>query len=139
MQREELEGAGRQHRPGADDRGDRRRRAGARARRRVAAAIRRRPLGGDRPLIIESLVEDKSAYYGVPYAAIRSERFLYVEYENGEEELYDLEHDPFELESRHDDPEFAATKDALAAALESRRECAGEACDEPLEQAPDPG
>jgi N-acetylglucosamine-6-sulfatase len=32
-----------------------------------------------------------------PYSAIRTERYLYVEYRNGSRELYDLRADPFEL------------------------------------------
>jgi N-acetylglucosamine-6-sulfatase len=31
------------------------------------------------------------------YEAMRSRRFLYVEYNDGETELYDLRHDPLEL------------------------------------------
>jgi N-acetylglucosamine-6-sulfatase len=38
---------------------------------------------------------------GVPtYCAIRSERYAWIEYGNGEKELYDLRKDPFELRNR---------------------------------------
>jgi arylsulfatase A-like enzyme len=39
-----------------------------------------------------------------PYSALRSERFLYVEYTNGWVELYDLAKDPFQLENLAADP-----------------------------------
>ncbi len=54
----------------------------------------------DRALLLESLVRDGSTYYGYPYAAIRSGHFLYVAYENGDEELYNLARDPDQLRSR---------------------------------------
>ncbi len=34
-----------------------------------------------------------------PFEAIRTETHKYVEYENGEAELYDLTNDPYELEN----------------------------------------
>ncbi len=55
---------------------------------------------GHRPLVIESLVRDRSTYYGFPYSAIRTGRWLYAEYETGDRELYDLHADPEQLESR---------------------------------------
>lgn len=44
-------------------------------------------------------------------------RQLYVEYATGEQELYDLATDPFEMESRHADPAFATRRAELAARL----------------------
>ena len=45
---------------------------------------------------------------GVPgrgeFDALRTYRYLYAEYTTGERELYDLERDPYELQSRHADP-----------------------------------
>jgi N-acetylglucosamine-6-sulfatase len=38
------------------------------------------------------------------FCAVRSEGFLYVVYATGEEELYDLSQDPFELDNRATDP-----------------------------------
>jgi arylsulfatase A-like enzyme len=40
-----------------------------------------------------------------------------VEYETGERELYDLNPDPWQLESRHDDPALASLRDELHARL----------------------
>lgn len=62
------------------------------------------------------------------YAAIRTPRHKYVEYRTGERELYDLERDPFELRSRHDDPSYAARRRELARKLDALRDCAGPTC-----------
>ena len=83
----------------------------------------------DRALMIESLVRDRSTYYGYPYAAIRAGHFLYVRYVTGDEELYNLVKDPYELESLADDPDYAAKKAALATALARLRDCRGSACE----------
>lgn len=47
------------------------------------------------------------------YCAVRSTRFLYVAYATQEEELYDLERDPLELENRAGEKAYAADQDAL--------------------------
>jgi arylsulfatase A-like enzyme len=61
------------------------------------------------------------------YAAIRNRDHLYVEYETGEHELYDLNTDPYELRNQHDtaDPALVAQ---LEARLEALRDCAGAEC-----------
>lgn len=56
-----------------------------------------------------------------PWAAVRTDRFKYVEYADGQRELYDLEQDPFELENRYSDPALAAETARLARAIETRR------------------
>jgi arylsulfatase A-like enzyme len=61
---------------------------------------------------------------------VRTQRYRYTEYFTGERELYDLEEDPFELESRHarPDPETEQVRASLARLLEELRACAGRAC-----------
>ncbi len=63
------------------------------------------------------------------YEAVRTETHKYVEYNNGEKELYDLEADPYELESL---PEV--TNPSLVADLKTRlnalRSCAADECQE---------
>ena len=49
------------------------------------------------------------------YHAIRTSRYLYVEYDNGDRELYDLTHDPYELHNI-----AATTKPRLLRQLSSR-------------------
>ena len=87
----------------------------------------------DRALLIESLVRDRSTDYGYPYAAVRSGHFLYVEYETGDEELYNLVKDPDQLESVAGDLEFADKQRALADALKRLRDCRGEGCEVTVE------
>jgi arylsulfatase A-like enzyme len=61
-------------------------------------------------------------------AAIRTERYVYAEYDTGERELYDLQNDPFELESRHRSPAYAAIRAHLANRLHELQSCAGASC-----------
>jgi N-acetylglucosamine-6-sulfatase len=62
------------------------------------------------------------------FAAIRAPNYLYAEYGNGEQELYDLTSDPYELRSRHADPAYAAVKADLALRLAHLRACSGISC-----------
>ncbi|MGH2953733.1 MAG: sulfatase family protein [Solirubrobacterales bacterium] len=66
------------------------------------------------------------------YAAVRTARYVYVEHTGGdsagEVELYDLETDPFELQSQHANPAYATVRAALAARLAALRGCAAKAC-----------
>ena len=62
------------------------------------------------------------------FEAIRTKRYLYAEYNTGEQELYDLNNDPFELRSRHDAPTYAAVKAQLATRLHELQGCAGASC-----------
>ncbi len=62
------------------------------------------------------------------FEAIRTERYMYAEYNTGEKELYDLLKDPFELQSRHNAPAYAAVKAQLADRLHALQNCAGASC-----------
>jgi N-acetylglucosamine-6-sulfatase len=66
------------------------------------------------------------------YSAIRNARFKYVEHTAGRSagavELYDLEKDPFELQSQHANPAYAPLRAQLAARLDALRDCAGDGC-----------
>jgi arylsulfatase A-like enzyme len=48
-----------------------------------------------------------------PYIALQTKRYLYVEYENGWRELYDLRRDPWELDNIAGDPTTDALQDQL--------------------------
>ena len=68
------------------------------------------------------------------YQAIRTETHKYVEYNNGEKELYDLRADPYELESIHESA-YPALLEDLKARLEALKSCSEEECRE-AEDAP---
>ncbi len=75
------------------------------------------------------LLENPLGHGRIPsYAGIRTPRYKYVEYGNGERELYDLRSDGFEERSKHDSPRYADTRRRLAGELSRLRDCSGEAC-----------
>lgn len=88
-----------------------------------------------RDLVIESYVDDATH---TPYAAVRTERYLYAEYAGGQKELYDLQWDPYQLDNRAGGPGYEATEAWLANRLEQLRDCAGAACRSWTGTAPDP-
>src|SRR5215213_6171995 len=71
---------------------------------------------------------------GPYWEAIRTDTHKYVEYDNGDVELYDLQNDPYELESIHQSADPALVED-LKARLEALKSCSGEGCRE-AENAP---
>lgn len=72
------------------------------------------------------------------YQAIRTARWLYVEYASGERELYDLRRDPDELRSVHRQRRYARTRRALDRDLSRLRSCRGAACRRPIGPIPGP-
>jgi N-acetylglucosamine-6-sulfatase len=62
------------------------------------------------------------------FTALRTTRYLYAEYSNGDRELYDLVGDPDQLTSRHADPAYQALRTVLAERLARLRICTGAAC-----------
>ena len=67
---------------------------------------------------------------GVPdYYGIRTDRYKYIEYSTGEKELYDLDHDPYELDNIHATADRALLSD-LKAKLNALKSCSGQTCRE---------
>jgi arylsulfatase A-like enzyme len=62
------------------------------------------------------------------YTAVRTPRFVYAEHVTGERELYDLERDPYQMTSVHDDPAYASIEAELARRLGRERDCVGALC-----------
>jgi N-acetylglucosamine-6-sulfatase len=74
----------------------------------------------------EHPIDDSSA--APPYHALMTERYTYVEYENGERELYNRAVDPYELESKHADPAYGDTMATLSLRLQGLKGCKAEVC-----------
>jgi N-acetylglucosamine-6-sulfatase len=64
------------------------------------------------------------------FTALRTTRYLYAEYSNGDRELYDLVRDPDQLTSLHADPAHQTLRTQLAERLARLRICVGAACRE---------
>lgn len=76
----------------------------------------------------ELLFEGPSGFDAVAFSALRNQRYLYVEYESGASELYDMARDPDQLRSLHREPALAGLRARLAARLAALQVCAGAAC-----------
>ena len=62
------------------------------------------------------------------YTGIHTPRYVYVEYRNGERELYDLARDPDQLRNMQSDAAYSAVEAELARRLAALRDCGGAAC-----------
>jgi hypothetical protein len=64
-------------------------------------------------------MEDTRAVTVPTYCAVHNEQYMYVDYSTGEEELYDLQADPYELQNQasNPDPPYPAVKAAMHARL----------------------
>jgi len=84
------------------------------------------PLSGDR--LPEDWQRAPRGDWGRPgLEAVRTEDHLYVEYGNGERELYDLREDPYQLDNHRSEADPALLK-RLKGHLEALRECSGADC-----------
>ncbi len=67
-----------------------------------------------------------------PYKGVRTDRYKYVVYtETGDQELYDLRNDPYELHNVINDRSYAKIKASLAAKLAKLDRCKGRSCEVP--------
>ena len=78
------------------------------------------------------LLHETSTQPVVNYKAVRTDRWLYVKYEGGELELYDLRADPHQLESLHADPRYRKVRADLGSVLKRLQDCAGRGCRTPV-------
>jgi N-acetylglucosamine-6-sulfatase len=62
------------------------------------------------------------------FEAIRTEGYMYAEHNSGEQELYDLQKDPWELQSRDQNPAYDSVQEKLADDLDQLQSCAGSGC-----------
>lgn len=73
------------------------------------------------------------------YEGIRTDRYLYLRYLGGDQELYDLRRDPDELRSRHDDPAYAKVRGYLDEQLDELQGCKGADCNRQIPKPPPVG
>jgi arylsulfatase A-like enzyme len=88
------------------------------------------------PDAIKSLKKASKPTFAPAYKAIRTDRYLYVLYANGQTELYDMLNDPFQLHSLAANKRFNLVRKYLFNALTSLATCAGAGCRPDL--APEP-
>ena len=87
-------------------------------------------LSGDPPASWRETVLLERRSQGLTWVGVRTRRYAYFEYEEtGEEELYDLQSDPYQLESIHKSADPTLLKD-LRARLEALKNCTGADCKE---------
>ncbi len=60
----------------------------------------------------------RTGVFGV-WASLRNNRWKFVDYPTGEQELYDLLNDPYELESQHDNPAYDTIRNAMKSQLDA--------------------
>jgi arylsulfatase A-like enzyme len=65
------------------------------------------------------LIEHANAKTGpVPaYCGVRNQQYLYVKYQTGEQELYDLQNDPYELQNQASNPAYSSVRSTLYARM----------------------
>ncbi len=73
------------------------------------------------------------------YRAVRTNRWLYVEYRTGGRELYDLARDPNELHSHAYEPRYAPIRHTLHRVLRRLEHCRGASCRRPAPVAAEAG
>jgi tripartite motif-containing protein 71 len=96
--------------------------------------------GPNRDLLVErgAIPGDPGPFSPPKFEAVRTGRYLYVEWVTGERELYDLASDPNELNSVDRDPDYAPVEAWLARRLEELRTCQGQSCRDSAGQPPPP-
>jgi N-acetylglucosamine-6-sulfatase len=63
---------------------------------------------------------------------VRTPRYKYVRYSDGDAEMYDLDRDPNELRSVIDDPAYADVRDRLFELWQDYKDCLGQSCRAPM-------
>jgi arylsulfatase A-like enzyme len=81
--------------------------------------------GRGRILLIEGR---RSSPVRPTFEAVRSGRYLWVEYAYGGRELYDLKLDPYQLENLADAADYSQVRSDLARQLARLRSCRGKSC-----------
>ncbi len=85
--------------------------------RSLVPLLRNDPVRWRSDFLVEHLVDDQAEQVVPTYCAVRNGRYLYASYTTGEEELYDLRTDPFELQNVSSDAGYHPVLVSLRARL----------------------
>jgi N-acetylglucosamine-6-sulfatase len=89
----------------------------------------------DRAVLFETFPNPRAP----AYKGVRTQRYMYSVQDDGTgEQLFDYKVDPWELESKHDDPAYARVKASLQGALAKLKNCKGPSCQVKV-KVPEPG
>jgi arylsulfatase A-like enzyme len=92
-----------------------------------------------RPLLLSSGPQQSASGAQLPlFDGVRTDRYVWWVYEDGFEEMYDLQTDPYQLESVAKDPAYLKTKLALIGLWDRLQRCQGAACRAPMAPVPGP-
>ncbi|HEX3736309.1 MAG TPA: sulfatase [Solirubrobacterales bacterium] len=97
----------------------------------AGASARRGPSAAEDATAHASVVAPPKNYYG-----IRLGPYKYIEWPDGEKELYDINKDPYELNNIVRNPNFFPIRAFLHKELERLEECSGRTCQEVSEKLP---
>jgi N-acetylglucosamine-6-sulfatase len=95
--------------------------------RSLLSAARHPSVTSRRHLLIEGRRQGRAPSY-TRFQAVRTQRFIYVRYADGETELYDLKKDPYELQNIVSDPAHRRIRAQLARHLRELAHCSGVSC-----------
>ena len=76
----------------------------------------------------EGFIPPEDGFPVPPHKSVRTQQYMYTEYETGERELYDLITDPYQLQSISRTANSEQLYSALQSRLDALRACSGEAC-----------
>jgi arylsulfatase A-like enzyme len=84
-------------------------------------------LGGDGTWPVDRgvLAEIRAGGPGGEYSAIRTDRYMYARYADGQRELYDLERDPFERTNKAGHPPYFGLEAGLDSRITALSQCSG--------------
>ena len=109
-----------------------------RTRRPVLHEIFRQGAGGDLEQDGTGPAQPRRRARVPSYKAVRTSRWLWVQYSDGSRELYDLARDPQQLRSRHADRRYRRTRVALRRELTRLAKCKGRSCRRQAPRIPGP-
>ena len=99
--------------------------------RSLRALIKDRHTSPGRAIVLENWCQVEEACFDpdIPrFRGVRTDRYAYMEYPNGEREMYDLDRDPNQLRSLQVDPRYRRERAALARLLADLAACDGAGC-----------